>query len=120
MQILSLVIHDFKAWGGIALIGHVSCLVEYRSFKRVGITRSLQQLGASLNCSTTRDHMFYQVEATRDNLEAAFEQLSSVVSSPMYKTWEVSDNSKVTTLDLGMLEQMPEARKWACTKFYIG
>ncbi|KAK2179333.1 hypothetical protein NP493_498g02020 [Ridgeia piscesae] len=75
-----------------------------------GISRNIQQIGGSLQCTSTREHMIYSVECLRNNLETGVEQLSYVTTSPAFKPWEVKEISAKQQLDLAILQQQPEVR----------
>jgi len=57
-----------------------------------GLTRNIQQLGASLVCTQGREHTMYTIQATRDQTDIAIEYLVDVVSNQMFKPWELGDN----------------------------
>ncbi|KAI0216681.1 Cytochrome b-c1 complex subunit 2, mitochondrial [Lamellibrachia satsuma] len=75
-----------------------------------GISRNIQQIGGNLQCTSTREHMIYSVECTRNNLETGVEQLSYVTTSPAFKPWEVKELDSRLQLDLAILQQQPEIR----------
>lgn len=75
-----------------------------------GITRTIQQIGGSLTCNTTREHMIYNVDCLRNSVDTALEVLAEVATAPAFKPWEVSDASPRLSLDLACLEQQPQVQ----------
>ncbi|CAD5118587.1 DgyrCDS7275 [Dimorphilus gyrociliatus] len=70
-----------------------------------GLTRNLQQLGADLTCTTTREHVCYSLQADRDKLTQAFQFLGEAAFMQNFKRWEVKDRvPDYLNLDLGRLD----------------
>ncbi|CAH1794749.1 unnamed protein product [Owenia fusiformis] len=74
-----------------------------------GITRNIQQLGASITCTSGRDTMTYTVEATRDNIEKTIPYLASVTTTPDVREWELNDLQACLEFDIASLKQSPSA-----------
>lgn len=68
------------------------------------ITRTLQQLGGSLEAEGGREHILYGLEVIRDNLDAGLELLGEVSTQPSFKTWEVKDNLRRVKTELALRE----------------
>lgn len=75
-----------------------------------GIARSLQQIGASLSCTTTREQMYYNVTCKRDELSTAVQFLADVAVAPAFKPWELETLTRRLNLDLEVLRQNPSAQ----------
>lgn len=70
-----------------------------------GLTRNLQQLGADMTCTTTREHVCYSLQAEREKLAKAFQFLGEAAFMQNFKRWEVKDRiPDYLKLDLGRLE----------------
>merc|ERR1711963_65261 len=65
-----------------------------------GICRNLQQNGASLVCTQGREHTLYTVQATRDKMDVAVENLAEVVSNQVFKPWEIARAAPRIKLEL--------------------
>jgi len=72
-----------------------------------GITRNVEQLGGSLRCTSTREHISYSLECVRSEIELGIKFLSSVSTRQVFKPWELKDYQYRTTLDLAGLQQCP-------------
>lgn len=77
---------------------------------RFMVAKQLQQMGANLTCSTTREHVSYTVECLRDDLAPAGSLLNSVATGPLFKTWEVESLSHRIRLDLELYKNCPETQ----------
>lgn len=75
-----------------------------------GIARSLQQIGASLSCTTTREHMLYTLTCKRDDLSTATEFLGNVATSPTFKPWELDGLARRLRLDLELFNRSLNVR----------
>ena len=75
------------------------------------VSRGMEQLGGSLSCSTSRDHVFYHMDVLRDSVSDGFTNLAAVATSTEFRPWELVDNVRRSELDLSMLNEMPEARE---------
>jgi len=74
-----------------------------------GITRNLQQMGASMTCIQGREHTMYAVQSTRDNANVAVEYLTDVVSNQAFKPWEVSRNVPNQKLEVASMSPATQA-----------
>ncbi|XP_063228830.1 cytochrome b-c1 complex subunit 2, mitochondrial isoform X2 [Bacillus rossius redtenbacheri] len=63
-----------------------------RNSSYFGLTRNLQQIGASLGTSGDRETVVYTVEGTRDNVEVALQYLADAATKQVFKPWELSDS----------------------------
>lgn len=64
------------------------------------ITRHLQQTGAVLSCTTTREIVSYTLEGTRKAIEECMPFLTDVATAQCFKPWELSDQSHRIKLEL--------------------
>lgn len=66
------------------------------------LTRNLQQIGSNVKCSTTREHVIYSVDCTRNHLDVGLEFLTHISCFPSYQPWEISDNHAALKVDLAV------------------
>merc|ERR1719187_3012822 len=74
-----------------------------KHFTPFGITKNLQQMGASLVVTQGRETTTYTVQATRDQVDLAMEYLAEVVGSQMFKPWELGDSWPRMKVELGLV-----------------
>lgn len=74
------------------------------------ITRNVQQIGGSLSCTSTREHMFYTLDCLRSELDTGVEFLAYAASAPAFRPWELSDAASRMNLDLDLLAQNPHTQ----------
>lgn len=67
------------------------------------ISRKLAQIGASVTASGDREFIYYTLEATQENLQAAVELLNNIVSNQEFRPWELSDNTPRLKYDIAAL-----------------
>lgn len=75
-----------------------------------GIVKNMQQMGANFTCSTTREHMVYKLECTRDKVEKAVKFMADAACKPVFFPWEISDSSPKFHLDLALYAADPQAQ----------
>lgn len=75
-----------------------------------GVVRNIQQIGGSLSCSTSREHMIYSVDCLRNGLDTGIDFLREVATSPAFKPWEVAGLGERLGLDLAQLAAQPQVR----------
>ncbi|GAB6020272.1 Cytochrome b-c1 complex subunit 2, mitochondrial [Chamberlinius hualienensis] len=73
----------------------------------IGITRNIQQVGGSLSATSTREHVIYNLECVRDNVEKSIEFLRQVATKTVFKPWEVHDYDFRLKLDVALLKEQP-------------
>jgi len=71
------------------------------------LTRIINQAGAALSCTTSRDHLTYSVECTRNHLENSLDILKSVCSGHTFKPWEVEGVQESLKIDAAVFKQNP-------------
>ncbi|KAF0305355.1 Cytochrome b-c1 complex subunit 2, mitochondrial [Amphibalanus amphitrite] len=65
-----------------------------------GLTRELQQLGASLACSADREVLIYSADATRNHMDVVMELLANAATRQVFKPWEITDIKPHLKLDV--------------------
>ncbi|KAJ9575907.1 hypothetical protein L9F63_007219 [Diploptera punctata] len=66
-----------------------------------GITRNLQEIGASLCCDTDREAIAYTLQSTSDKLDTGLKFLQDVTTKQVFKPWELSDSIPRLKYELG-------------------
>lgn len=72
------------------------------------IIRNIQQVGGSLVCSTDRECISYTLTGTYDAVKHGSEFLHEIVTSQVFKPWELKDSLPRMKLELASLS--PEVR----------
>lgn len=72
------------------------------------ITRNIQQIGGALQCTSTREHMLYSLECTRDALGVGVEYLGAFSGGPAFFEWELRDNIGRLKTDADQLNSQPD------------
>lgn len=67
------------------------------------MARQLAQVGATVSASGDREFIYYSLETTKENLQAAVEQLNNIVSNQEFRSWELDDNLPRLKYDLAAL-----------------
>ncbi|XP_055606230.1 cytochrome b-c1 complex subunit 2, mitochondrial [Uranotaenia lowii] len=65
-----------------------------------GITRNLQQVGASLTATSDRETITYTVTVTKDELETGLKFLEGAATGQVFKPWELADLKKMIQQDI--------------------
>ena len=76
----------------------------------VALTRTVQQIGASLTATSTKEHMIYSVETDRDKADVALECLMEAVLNPQFYHWEVNNLKNNMEIDLTLHKMNHEER----------
>jgi len=74
------------------------------------VAKKLQQIGADLRCTTTRQNVSYTINCLRSDLSTGVSLLSHVVTKPLFKPWEVDTLRHRVKLDLQLYHQDHAAR----------
>jgi len=74
------------------------------------IAKQLQQIGSNLSCTTSREHVSYTIDCLRSDLSTSIPLLNHVVTSPVFKPWEVDALRKRLKLDLELYHKNSDAR----------
>ncbi|ESN98311.1 hypothetical protein HELRODRAFT_185865 [Helobdella robusta] len=75
-----------------------------------GISRTIQQIGGNITCTTNREQVIYSVEALRSHLEEALTNLDYVANATALKPWEISDIKPHLILERDHFEQCLDAK----------
>lgn len=65
-----------------------------------GITRNLQQVGASLTATSDRETITYTVAVTKDELETGLKYLEAAATGQVFKPWELADLTAMVKADI--------------------
>lgn len=100
--------HETADSRGVAHALRAYANLSTKNFYTLGISRTFDHLGAKFDVTSTREHTFYNLEITRNNLDKAGAILAELVSAPEFRTWELSEAYHRLELDLEVYEQSPE------------
>lgn len=78
---------------------------ECTAFK---IARELEQCGATVEATSTRDHLIFSADCKRDSVEQVVESLGNVITSPLYNPWEMEEVADRVKLDLAVAATQPQ------------
>lgn len=87
---------------GAAHVLRICSGLSTKNASQFAITRNIQQVGASLTTTATRETITYTLEGTRTAVEKVAPFLSEVVSQQVFKPWEISENVPRLRLDLAL------------------
>jgi len=73
-----------------------------------GITRNLEEVGAHLSATSSRDHLSYILEVNRDDFADKLSYLADVVTRPAFKPWELVDTLSRTKTDVALVKENPQ------------
>ncbi|XP_072029462.1 cytochrome b-c1 complex subunit 2, mitochondrial-like [Amphiura filiformis] len=72
------------------------------------ITRGLEDVAASLETSTTREHQIYTVRCMRDAVDTGVHYLNTITNGQEFRRWELRENKGRLTFDLATIkDQLP-------------
>ncbi|XP_075225010.1 ubiquinol-cytochrome c reductase core protein 2 [Lycorma delicatula] len=74
-----------------------------------GITRNIQQIGANISCTGSRDTLTYTLEATCDKIVHGLKFFKDVVVNQAFKPWELEDNIPRIKYELAALPPQAKA-----------
>lgn len=74
-----------------------------------GITRNLQQVGASLTATSDRELITYTVAVTKDELETGLKYLEAAATGQVFKPWELADLTAMIKADIARVPVEVEA-----------
>ncbi|XP_789891.4 cytochrome b-c1 complex subunit 2, mitochondrial [Strongylocentrotus purpuratus] len=102
---LAVIVKAGSRYEGIDNLGASHCLRAFGHLTTSGasalsITRGLEEVGGSLETSTTREHVTYSVQCLRDNLDTGMFYLKNVSTGQEFRPWEVKDNNERLLFDL--------------------
>lgn len=102
--------HETNDTQGAAHGLRVYSSLSTKNFTRLGLSRTLDHLGAKFNVTSTREHTFYNLDVTRDNLDKVSVILAEVVSAPRLNPWEFDDTHERMELDTEVYNESPEVK----------
>jgi len=82
---------------------------QYSGF---AITKNLQQVGASLTSSNTRENIIHSLECRRDDVKGCVGFLLNAAVAPAFKHWEVSKAQQRLELDIKLFNDQPNLVLW--------
>lgn len=74
-----------------------------------GITRQLQQIGASLDATSDRELISYTVELSREHLDTGLKYLQAAITNQLFKPWELDDNKPRLRADIANVSDQVRA-----------
>jgi len=80
---------------------------EVRSF---ALTRSLQQMGANIAVTSSREHLIYTLEVAQSCVKDALPMLTGMVSQQSFRPWELGDSLHRMEYELTSLAEQPDKR----------
>lgn len=81
-----------------------------RNYTVFGLSRTLDQLGAQLSVTSSREKLSYLLETDRRNIARAIDILGEVVSRPTFRHWEIDDARPRLDFDLDVYDETPELK----------
>jgi ubiquinol-cytochrome c reductase core subunit 2 len=81
-----------------------------RNYSKFGLSRNLNQIGAELTITGSREETVYLLESTRNNLSRGVDILAEIISRPEFRHWEILDAKPRLQLDLDICGEKPELR----------
>ncbi|NEU33011.1 insulinase family protein, partial [bacterium LRH843] len=77
---------------GLSHVLRASAGLTTKGASTFAIIRNLQQMGANLQVTGSRDTITYTIEATSDKIDASLKFLNDVVTLQTFKPWELTEN----------------------------
>lgn len=81
-----------------------------RNFSSFGVSRNLDQIGAELSVTSSRESTTYLLESIRNNTARGVDILSEIISRPELRHWEINDARARLEFDLDVYDQQDELR----------
>ncbi|XP_041473467.1 cytochrome b-c1 complex subunit 2, mitochondrial-like [Lytechinus variegatus] len=102
---LAVIVKAGSRYEGVENLGASHCLRAFGHLTTSGasalsITRGLEEVGGSLETSTSREHVTYSIRCLRDQLDTGMFYLKNVSTGQEFRPWEVKDNSQRLLFDL--------------------
>jgi len=94
--------YETASSNGAAHVLRTSAGLATKNSSSFAITRSIQQAGGSLTAESGREHVLYNLDMIRDNLDNCLGLLTDVGTQPSFKAWELGDNLKRVGTELAM------------------
>ncbi|XP_025836890.1 cytochrome b-c1 complex subunit 2, mitochondrial [Agrilus planipennis] len=85
---------------GVTHVLRIAAGLSTQNATQFSIMRHIQQVGASLTCSTDREVISYTLEGTREAVKEASPFFAEVATKQVFRPWEISDNTDRLKLEL--------------------
>ncbi|VEL22351.1 unnamed protein product [Protopolystoma xenopodis] len=76
---------------GITHLLRRSCGLSTKELTQVNLTRHLNQMGASLRCATSREHLIFSIDAPSCFAHRAAQLLATTATQTLFFHWELKD-----------------------------
>lgn len=94
---------------GASHVLRVAAGLSTKTATNFGITRNLQQVGASLTAVSDRELITYTVAVTKDELETGLKYLEAAATGQVFKPWELADLTAMVKADIARVPAQVEA-----------
>jgi ubiquinol-cytochrome c reductase core subunit 2 len=81
-----------------------------RNHSLFGLSRNLDQVGAQLSVTSSRETLTYLLENDRRNTQRSVDILGEIISRPQLRHWEISDAEPRLEFDLDVYDESPHLR----------
>lgn len=81
-----------------------------RNYTVFGVSRNLDQIGAQLSVTSTRETLTYLLECSRPNFARAVDIFGEIISRPQFRHWEIDEARPRLNFDLDVYDESPELR----------
>lgn len=81
-----------------------------RNYSLFGVSRNLDQIGAQVSVTSTRESLTYLLECSRNNFARAADIFGEIISRPQLRHWEITEASSRLLFDLDVYDEKPEQR----------
>lgn len=81
-----------------------------KNFSVFGLSRNLDQIGAQLSVTSSREQTTYLLEGARNKYQRGVEILDEIINRPEFRHWEISDAHARLEFDLNVYDEQPETR----------
>lgn len=81
-----------------------------RNYTLFGLSRNLDQIGAQVSVTSTRESLTYLLECSRSNYSRAVDIFGEIISRPQLRHWEIDEARPRLLFDLDVYDEKPEIR----------
>lgn len=81
-----------------------------RNYTVFGVSRNLDQIGAQLSVTSTRETITYLLECSRPHFQRAADIFGEIISRPQLRHWEIDEARPRLLFDLDVYDEQPETR----------
>lgn len=89
---------------GIIHLLRMTSSLSTKQSTQFSLTRVINQAGASLTCTSGREHVLYSMDASRKQIDGVLPKLTDAATQQVFKPWELSDNIYKIKLDLAAVQ----------------